>query len=211
MALVEVPQDLVEASRHGDRAAIESLLRLISPDVYRIVFSMLRDQDDTDEVVQETLIRLFRHIDKLKEPERFAAWVMRIAVNQVQTWRMKKSRLRLHEVTQESTYEDGVVVFAGSAGPNPRDAAAMQEMRCEIENAMGALPDRQQAAVMLFELEGCSIKEIAATMSCSEGAVKFNLHEARRKLQNRLGHLVQGLSSAVSLTRPEPEKVAKAE
>ena len=209
MALADVPMELIKASRGGDRASVEQLLHLISPDIYRIVFSMLRDQDDTDEVVQETLIRLFRHIDKLKEPECFAAWAMRIAVNQVQTWRMKKNRLRTYEINDLTSHEEGVIVFAGATGPNPREAAAMREMRREIEGAMAALPDRQQTAVMLFELEGCSIKEIAAAMSCSEGAVKFNLHEARRKLQGRLAHLVQGLRRSIGLARTERDSAAE--
>src|SRR4029077_2166875 len=117
------------------------------------------------------------------------------------TWRMKRSRLRTYEINEETTQDDGVVVFSGSSGPNPRDAASMREMRTEIESAMAALPDRQQTAVMLFELEGCSLKDIASAMACSEGAVKFNLHEARRKLQGRLGHLVQGISRRVGFGR----------
>jgi RNA polymerase sigma-70 factor (ECF subfamily) len=205
MALADIPVDLIKACRDGDRPSLERLLHLISPDLYRIAFSMLRDQDDTDEVVQETLVRLFRHIQKLKEPERFAAWVMRIAVNQVQTWRMKRNRQRTYEWTGDTALEDGVIVFAGMAGPNPREAAAGQEIRREIESAMATLPDRQQTAVMLFELEGCSIKEIAAAMACSEGAVKFNLHEARRKLQGRLGHLVHGLTGKARLARRDAQ------
>lgn len=192
MALADVPIALIEACRRDERAAIERLLRMISPDIYRIAFSMLRDHDDTDEVVQETLMRLFRHIKNLKEPERFAAWTMRIAVNQVQTWRVKKGRQRFYEFNSELEPEDGVIIFSGSQGGSPCDEAQRKEMRHEIEQAMADLPDRQQSAVVLFEIEGCSIKQIADAMACSEGAVKFNIHEARKKLKRRLSHLMQG-------------------
>lgn len=194
MALQDVPIALVEACRGGDQVAIERLLKLVSPDVYRIVYSMLRDHDDTDEVAQETLLRMFRYVANLKEADKFPAWAMRITVNQVQTWRMKKNRQRLYELDETLEPDDNVVIVgSGTAPSNPRDAASRREVREEIERAMGGLPDRQQTAVVLFEIEGCSIKEIAAAMHCSEGAVKFNIHEARKKLQRKLAHLVQGL------------------
>jgi RNA polymerase sigma factor (sigma-70 family) len=84
-------------------------------------------------------------------------------------------------------------------GPSPREEASQRQTREQIETAMTTLPDRQQTAVVLFEIEGCSIKEIAAAMECSEGAVKFNIHEARKKLQRQLGHLVQGLGRRLHL------------
>ena len=212
MSLQDVPVTLVEACRDGERLAIEQLLRQISPDIYRIVYSMLRDHDDTDEVVQETLIRLFRYIHKLKDTERFAAWAMRIAVSQVQTWRMKKGRQRYYEVSDGMDGEQGVVIMNAKArGLNPRDEAARRQIRQQIEEAMTSLPDRQQTAVVLFEIEGCSIKEIATAMSCSEGAVKFNIHEARKKLQRRLGYLVHGLARKVGLASRSESRLAKAE
>jgi DNA-directed RNA polymerase specialized sigma24 family protein len=124
MALAEVPVALLEACRGGDRLAMERLLRLVSPDFYRIIYSMVRDHDDTDEVVQEALLRLFRHIDQLKDPRRFASWAMRIAVNQVQTFRMKKSRQRLYPLEEGYEPEQGVVVINGRREPTPREAAA---------------------------------------------------------------------------------------
>src|SRR5512133_681115 len=123
MSLQDIPISLVEACRQGDRAAVDQLLRQISQDIYRIVYSMLRDHDDTDEVVQETLIRLFRYIHKLKDPERFASWAMRIAVSQVQTWRMKKGRLRLYEITDSMDGEESVVVMTHAAPGSPREDA----------------------------------------------------------------------------------------
>ncbi|MCL5270089.1 MAG: RNA polymerase sigma factor [bacterium] len=191
MALADVPVALIEACRRGERAAIERLLRLVSPDIYRLVYSMLRDHDDADEVVQETLIRLFRHLPSLKDADRFASWVMRIAVNQVQTWRVKKGRNRLYEMAEGFEPDEDVIVFAGSAGGNPREEAVRREVRDEIELAMTELPERQKMAMVLFEIEGLSIKEVASAMDCSEGAVKFNIHKARKKLQRRLAHLVK--------------------
>ena len=204
MALADVPLPLIEACRAGDRSALEQLLRLVSPDIFRIVYSMLRDHEDADEVAQETLVRMFRYIANLKESEKFSAWAMRITVNQVQTWRMKKGRTRMYELVENIELDDNVnVIGMNTQVVNPRDSASRKEVRAEIERAMTTLPGRQQTAVMLFEIEGCSIKEIAAAMDCSEGAVKFNIHEARKKLQRRLGHLVKGLIKGRGEAAPE--------
>lgn len=189
MALAEVPIALIEAARTGDRQAVERLLKLVSPDVYRIVFSMLRDHDNTDEVVQEALIRIFRYIDKLKDPTKFASWSMRVIVNQVQTWRMRQTRQRLHAIPEGMEPDAGDVVVVGVPASDPRSAAIGGEIRQEIEEALASLPTRQQMAITLFEIEGSSIREVAEAMSCSEGAVKFNIHEARKKLQKQLSHL----------------------
>ncbi|MGH7198059.1 MAG: RNA polymerase sigma factor [Candidatus Omnitrophota bacterium] len=193
MALSQVSPELIEACRGGDRAAMENLLQEISPDLYRIIFSILRDHDDTDEVLQETLIRLFRYIGALKDIQRFPAWVMRIAVNQVQTYRVRKNRNRLYEVEDSREISNSAVVLSGMAPENPCEKLAREQMRAEITSAMDSLPNRQKTATVLFELEGMSIKEIANIMQCSEGAVKFGIHEGRKKLKMRLFHLVQGL------------------
>jgi len=193
VALSQVSPELIEACRGGDRAAMENLLQEISPDLYRIIFSILRDHDDTDEVLQETLIRLFRYVGALKDIQRFPAWVMRIAVNQVQTFRVRKNRNRLYEVEDSREISNSAVVLSGVAPEDPCEKIMREQMRAEITEAMDSLPDRQKMATVLFELEGMSIKEIANIMQCSEGAVKFGIHEGRKKLKRRLIHLVQGL------------------
>jgi RNA polymerase sigma-70 factor (ECF subfamily) len=190
MALAEVPIALIEAARRGEKPAVERLLKQIAPDAYRIVFSMLRDHDNTDEVVQEALIRIFRYIHKLRDSRKFASWSMRVIVNQAQSWRMRQTRRRLFALPDGLEPARDDVVVMGMAGSDPRAAAIGAEVRREIEAALVGLPPRQQMAIVLFEIEGSSIREVAEAMACSEGAVKFNIHEARKKLQKRLGHLL---------------------
>lgn len=193
MALSQVPVELIQSCQRGEKGAIENLIQQISPDLYRILFSMLRDHDDTDEVLQETLIRLFRYIGALKDVERFPAWVMRIAVNQVQSFRVRKGRTRLYEIEDSREISNSAVVLGGATPSDPRENMMREQIRDEIAGAMKSLPDRQRMATVLFEVEGLSIKEIAEILECSEGAVKFNIHEGRKKLKRRLFHLVQGL------------------
>jgi RNA polymerase sigma-70 factor, ECF subfamily len=191
VALVDVPHDLIESCRAGDREAVEELIRLVSPDLYRIIFSILRDHDETDEVLQETLIRLFRYIGALKDVSRFPAWVMRIATNQVQTYRARRGRSRLYEVENPEEISNSAIVLSGAPPEDARGRLMSEQIREEISAAMETLPTRQRMATVLFEVEGMSIREIAHALECSEGAVKFNIHEGRKKLKKQLAHLVR--------------------
>lgn len=193
MSLSQVSPELIERCRDGGEAPIEELLKEISPDLYRILFSMLRDHDNTDEVLQETLVRVFRYIGSLKDIERFSSWVMRIAVNQVQTFRVRKGRSRLYEIDDSREISNSAIVLSGSAPENGRDKIERDQLRDEISRAIETLPLRQRLATVLFEVEGLSIRETAEILECSEGAVKFNIHEGRKKLKRRLYHLVKGL------------------
>ncbi len=193
MALSQVSPMLIETCRAGNREAMEQLLQEISPDLYRIIFSIVHDHDDTDEILQETLIRMFRYIGSLKEVNRFAAWAMRIAVNQVQTHRVRKSRNRLYEISDSREISNSAVVLNSALPEDASERLMREQLRQEITGAMECLPERQRMATVLFDVEGLSIKEIAGVMQCSEGAVKFSIHEGRKKLKSRLMHLVQGL------------------
>ena len=186
MALADIPVSLIKNARDGGSDAIEQLMMAISPDLYRIIFSMLRDHDDTDEVMQESLLRVFRYLKKLRDCSRFTPWAIRIAVNQVHTYRMKRGKNRFYTLEEELEPKEGAVILNSTPAPDPRDAASRNETRAKIVRAMKALPNRQQTAIMLFELEELTIRDIANVMECSEGAVKFNIHEARKKLQRSL-------------------------
>jgi RNA polymerase sigma-70 factor, ECF subfamily len=95
VALKDVPSDLVERCQRGDAAAFDELFTMIRDDMFRWIYSMLRDEDETEEVLQECCVRMFRHIARLKESGRFGPWASRMIVNQVNTRRVNTRRTRL--------------------------------------------------------------------------------------------------------------------
>jgi RNA polymerase sigma-70 factor (ECF subfamily) len=195
VSLATVPVSLLVACQSGDRDAFERLYGLIHKDLYRIVYSFMRDHDDTDEVLQESLIRFYRHFGSLKKVEKFASWAMRILVNQCQTHRSRKGR-HAYTPIEETTETDRLkVMFQNGARPSPRDSAIGKETIGLIHRAISGLPERQRMAILLFEIQGLSIKESSEAMQCSEGAVKFNIHQARKKLQKSLAGEWRGLQA----------------
>jgi RNA polymerase sigma-70 factor (ECF subfamily) len=179
---------LLEACRAGDVAAFERLCHAVEADLYGFLFSLLRDHDATDEALQECLVRLYRHLPGLRDLERFPGWLMKMAVNQCRTVQARARIMPFQPLEEGIEYPNEQVLGNPHSGDSPPAVAQRAEMMAEVDAAIATLPPRQRAAIVLFEIEDHSISEIAEILECSEGAVKFNLHEARKKLREALRH-----------------------
>jgi RNA polymerase sigma-70 factor (ECF subfamily) len=183
VALSDVSPALVARCQKGDQRAFDELFRQIHDDLFRWAFSLVRDEDDALEITQECFVRIFRHMHKLEDPARFPQWASRLLVNQTNTFRVKKNRNQTEELLEQYDVEESSFPIQGSTGPSPRKAAERREIFARVNEAIRELPPRQRQAVLLFDVEGKSIREIADMMECSEGAIKFNIFQGRRKLR----------------------------
>lgn len=183
MALSDVPADLVERCRQGDQAAFDELFTMIHDDLFRWSYSLVRDEEDAQEIMQDCFVRIFRHINRLQDPKKFAQWASRLLVNQTNTFRVKKRKNQTEELEEGYDVKDEALPLAARATPNPRTAAAQKEILDHVNTAIRELPPRQRTAVMLFDVKNQSIKQIAEQLGTSEGAVKFNIFQGRRKLR----------------------------
>ncbi len=187
MGFSDLDLELVSRCQRGDQEAFGLLCACIGDDLYRFVLSILRNHDDADDVYQEVLVRVHRHLRSLRDPARLPGWVRRIAVNQCHTHRARNARsshLSWDALAEPPPVEQTVWVPQGAE--TPRQAMLRRELGDQINIAIAALPPRQRTCLVLFEIDGNSIREIAGELGCSEGAVKFNLHQARKKLQGSL-------------------------
>jgi RNA polymerase sigma-70 factor (ECF subfamily) len=169
----------------------ECLHREISPDVYALAFSLLLDHDDSEEAYSEVMVRLYRHLQHLNDLDAFGGWAVRIVVNTCRTVQAKRSQLLrtgalgAGHADSRDDLESGPILVPDYA-PGPRDIAASHELARAVNEAMSTLPPRQRESLLLFEIWGYSLSEVATAMGCTTGAVKFHLHEGRRKLREIL-------------------------
>ena len=191
MALQDVPIELVVRCQKGDPSAFEDLIGRIGPDLYKMIFAQVRDHDDTDEILQECLIRIYKHLPTLREVAKFPGWISRMLINQCHSHRLKRSRTAMESTDELVEISERDVMWQNPHAGNPRKLLMRKEIQAEINEAIRRLPPRQRSAIVLFEVEGFSIREIAGTMKCSEGAVKFNIHQARKKLKSSLRQYVR--------------------
>lgn len=173
--------DVVDRVRRGETDAFALLMRRHNQRLYRAVRAVLRDEAETEDVLQETYVRAFMHLDQFLGRARFSTWLTRIAVNEALRRRKRGPRL---------TGMDEVAETLAAPGPGPEHGAADGELRRFIEAAVDRLPDDFRTVFMLREVEGLSTAETAESLDIPEETVKTRLHRARRQMQQYLDRRV---------------------
>jgi RNA polymerase sigma factor (sigma-70 family) len=147
---------------------------------------VLQDALLAEDAVQEAVLQAWLSLDKLRQPERFGAWLAGIALRVCRAW----LRYRANQAWSLEALVGGRVL------PEPADAAAMPlelvelvEIRTRVRQAVAELPVGQQIAVALFYLADLSYAETAALLGIETGAVKTRLHKARGRLRHSLREL----------------------
>lgn len=182
MRFQEVDAELLARCRDGNLHAFDALFDLVAPELYRLVYAILHNHEDTEEVVQDCLLRCYRKLPHLRSPQSFGFWLTRIAVNCART--RLRTRSSKWKRDQRALFElDPGIEELPVARSGPPENAMAHELGQRIQQAIAALPPRQRTAFVLFELHGLTVREVARTMRCTTGAVKFHLCSARRRLQ----------------------------
>ncbi len=174
-------EQIVDRVRSGDTAAFEILMRRHNQLLYRTVRSVLRDEAETEDTLQETYVRAFMHLDQFLGRARFSTWLTRIAVNEAFHRRKRRSRF---------TGIDEVADTLESPSPGPEHGAADAELRQFLEASIDRLPDDFRTVFVLRDVEGLSTGETAESLDIPEETVKTRLHRARRQLQHQLDRVM---------------------
>jgi RNA polymerase sigma-70 factor (ECF subfamily) len=170
--------------RAGDTGAYEIVLRRYNRRLFRVTRSILRDDDDAQDAMQEAYVRAFTHLGDYHTPGNFGAWLTRIAINEAL---MKKRRdQRLEHAAASDTDEDDIMMQTPAPGAGTEDLAANGELRRLIETAVDRLPDNCRTVFVLRAIEQLSIEETAAHLDIPAATVKTKFHRARGLMQQAL-------------------------
>ncbi|MFN2187954.1 MAG: RNA polymerase sigma factor [Candidatus Promineifilaceae bacterium] len=187
--------ELIERLKTGDKAACAECIEIHSPLVYRLALRLMGNEVEAEDVLQETFLNAFKSIDSFEGRSGLGTWLYRIAYN------ASMMRLRRHEPqtvsVDESLDGDGQYVIPQELFDwccLPEDDFESDEVRDELEKAIGELPESLRVVFVLRELEGLSTAETAEALEISEGAVKVRLHRARLWLRERLSPYFTGLA-----------------
>lgn len=179
--------ELIDGLRHGVERAYEELLLRYQHPVYNLVYRLLNDPADANDVVQEVFLKIFKNIRSFRGQSSLKTWVYRIAVNEAHNHRRWFSRHRKQEVGLEREDEDrGYQDTLSDPGPTPFDAAADKEAHGIIESALNALNPTFRAAVILRDVEDLSYEEIADVLQLNLGTVKSRIMRGREALKQAL-------------------------
>ena len=184
-------QELVRASRHGDKEAFRALVERYQRKVVSVALGMVHNRDDAVEIAQETFVKAFENLDKFKGESSFYTWLYRIVVNRAIDFQRRERRhptIALEDWAGEGEgYEE---ILRDEHPQDPYEETQSREVGARVTEAINELTPDHKAVILLREVEGLSYEEISRVMQCSKGTVMSRLHYARKKLQKRLKDFV---------------------
>lgn len=181
--------DIIAEIKEGDRDQYRELVNRYERLVYGIAWSRLGNADLCEEAAQEAFIKAFRYLLALRDPSKFPGWLARIARNVSVTVGRRNRR----ELTNRKRWE---LEQPASRPEAPQAGDAGESVSETLHDALAALTVDQRECLVLFYMEGKSVRDVAALAQISEDAAKMRLHRARRALRTQLEtRLADGLAN----------------
>lgn len=192
-------EKIVQAAKGGDGDAFRRLVEAFQDDVYRTVISILRDKDLAEDLAQETFIRAYLNLEKLRKPQKIRAWLCGIARNAALKWIARQRPLdRLDEQQVHSLQ---------SATPNMDEVLQKRRMREVVLHAIYEIPEAYRDMLFLFYMRGMKYTEIAEHRHLSTAAVRNRLHKARRMLREVLEKMPVNMNKDQTLSNEFTDRV----
>ena len=173
-------EEVVRRVRAGERALFELLMRRYNQRVYRAVRSLLRDEGEAEDAMQQAWLAAYSHLDQFAGASAFSTWLTRIALNEA----LARVRQRARVEVVANVPEEGAAGMRSVVDPEKRTAD--RELAHLVEEAVDGLPEMYRTVFVLRELEGLSTAEAASCLGISEELVKVRLHRARLALRDAL-------------------------
>ncbi len=166
---------LVERCRKGDALAWEALVRQFQSRIYGLAFYYLKDAEEARDLAQEIFVRLYQNLDNFKQTQNFVPWMLSIARN-CSIDRLRRLKVRPRTSWTEETPEPE------DHGPNPEQAYETQNRKRLVYNALEKLSLQSREMILLKEIQGLKIREIAQVLALPQGTVKSRFGRARLEL-----------------------------
>jgi RNA polymerase sigma-70 factor (ECF subfamily) len=176
-------EEVVGRVRAGEPELFEILMRRYNQRLYRVARSILKNEAEAEDVMQQAYVNAYTHLDQFADRARFSTWLTRIAVYEALGRLRRRRRVREVDVSSET---EGTGATLASDAPSPEQQALTGELRLLLEGAVDALPRTSRSAFVLREVEGLSTAETAECLGVSEDVVKTRLHRARLLLRKEL-------------------------
>jgi RNA polymerase sigma-70 factor, ECF subfamily len=181
--------EVVERVLSGETGLYELLMRRYNQRLYRVIRSVVTDDSEAEDILQESWVRAYQHLDQFAGRASFATWVTRIAFYEALA-RKRKSR-RMMPLEDEAGEIMPEVNRCEPAQATPEAQAIRSELRQTLRTAVDGLPETYRSVFVLREVEQLNTAETAECLGLSEEAVKTRLHRSRallrRNLEDRIG------------------------
>jgi RNA polymerase sigma-70 factor, ECF subfamily len=171
-----------EARQRAEDAALAALVDQYAGALYRVAFSVLRNQADAEDAVQEAFVRVLRHRDTLGEVRDHRVWLIRIV------WNIVLDRKRRAKTRPETDDVADLARVLPMKGLSAEEVAAAAQHHAHVLACVDQLPAKERQVMMLSAFEELSSVEIAAVLEISESSVRSRLFRARNLMAGLLDH-----------------------
>jgi RNA polymerase sigma-70 factor (ECF subfamily) len=183
---------LVRRLRRRDEHAFTWLVRTYQDRVFALVFRMLGDRAEAEDVAQEVFVTVFKRIDQFRGDSQLSTWIYRIATNHTRN-RIKYLGRRQHRRKQDIDETREADIQRPMTDPHPRPDREAEGRQFEriLQRALGDIDEAWREVIVLRDVELLSYAEIAEILDVAEGTVKSRLFRARTALQQRIDALTR--------------------
>jgi RNA polymerase sigma-70 factor (ECF subfamily) len=178
---------LVARARDRDEAAIRAIMQANNRRLYRLARGILRNDAEAEDVVQDTYVRAFTHLESFRGESSFATWLSRIAMNEA-LGRLRRAKPNVEWTSlPPGTLEAQIIQFPHSAAPeDPEKSMAQREIQRVVEHAIDDLPEAFRIVFITRVMEGMNVEETAELLDLKPETVKTRLHRARAMLKENV-------------------------
>lgn len=178
---------LVAQSREGDAEAYGQLVRRYQNKIFRLAQHITQNREDAEDVLQETFLKAYEHLDQFQGNSKFYTWIVRIAVNQaLMKLRRRKNDKSVSLDEQIDTGEDTIVREIAAWDEDPEQQLSREELGAVLDSAIQSLDAPYRSVFVLRDIEELSTEETAEALGLSVPAVKSRLLRARLQLREKL-------------------------
>jgi RNA polymerase sigma-70 factor (ECF subfamily) len=178
-------RELVRRAQAGDKEAFEELVRRHQHRVFAVAGGILRRREDVEDVAQQVFVKAYFSLKRFDQRAAFSTWLYKITVNEC--WdllRKKKVRPLVYE-SDLSEEQAGQFTAAERLESGAQDVSDKLEAQQQVENLLQGLDERDRMMLILKEVEGFAIDEIAEILNLNANTVKVRLFRARRRIVNQ--------------------------
>ena len=178
--------DLVRRALGRDEAAVRAIMKANNRRLYRLARGILRNDAEAEDIVQETYVRAFTHLETFRGDSSLATWLARIAMNEA-LGRLRRQRPSVEWTSlPPGTLEAQVIPFPRALADDPEKSMAQREIQHVVERAIDELPEPFRLVFITRVVEGMNVEETAEILGLKLETVKTRLHRARTMLRDNV-------------------------
>ena len=176
---------LIEDAQKGDVTAFEEIVRYHQSYAYAIAFRFFCDEDDAEDVVQESFIRIWNHLQDFDSSMKFTTWMYKIVVNLCyDKAKSNKRRMSVFARLNDNSSQDDYI-----ESTNIEQDLTNKETAALIKRLADGLSEKQRMIFLLRDIQDLTIEEVAGITGMSDSAIKTNLFFARQNIRKKLARL----------------------